>query len=45
MTPDDPVGTAPPLLDVEGNLNLGPNPQGTDQDSRYDVSVSGHSFS
>ncbi len=28
VTPDDPKGTAPPLMTVTGNFNLGPNPQG-----------------
>ena len=26
--PDDPKGTAPPLVTVDGNFNLGPSPQG-----------------
>ena len=28
VTPDDPKGTAPPLMSVTGNFNLGPSPQG-----------------
>ena len=28
VNPDDPKGTAPPVLSVEGNFNLGPSPQG-----------------
>jgi hypothetical protein len=28
VTPDDPKGTAPPLMTVTGNFNLGPSPQG-----------------
>jgi len=28
VTPDDPKGTAPPLMSVVGNFNLGPSPQG-----------------
>jgi len=28
VNPDDPKGTAPPLMSVEGNFNLGPSPQG-----------------
>jgi hypothetical protein len=28
VTPDDPKGTAPPLLTVSNNFNLGPSPQG-----------------
>ena len=28
VTPDDPKGTAPPLVTVSGNFNLGPSPQG-----------------
>lgn len=28
VTPDDPKGTAPPLVSVIGNFNLGPSPQG-----------------
>jgi hypothetical protein len=28
VTPDDPKGTAPPLITVSGNFNLGPSPQG-----------------
>ena len=28
VTPDDPAGTAPPLITVSGSFNLGPNPQG-----------------
>ena len=28
VNPDDPKGTAPPLMTVTGNFNLGPSPQG-----------------
>jgi hypothetical protein len=28
VNPDDPKGTAPPLMSVTGNFNLGPSPQG-----------------
>ncbi|MGB6385801.1 MAG: carboxypeptidase regulatory-like domain-containing protein [Terriglobales bacterium] len=28
VTPDDPKGTAPPLVTVDGGFNLGPSPQG-----------------
>lgn len=28
VTPDDPKGTAPPLMSITGNFNLGPSPQG-----------------
>jgi hypothetical protein len=28
VTPDDPLGTAPPVMTVTGNFNLGPSPQG-----------------
>ena len=28
VNPDDPIGTAPPLMSVSGNFNLGPSPQG-----------------
>jgi hypothetical protein len=28
VNPDDPKGTAPPLISVSGNFNLGPSPQG-----------------
>jgi Carboxypeptidase regulatory-like domain len=28
VTPDDPKGTAPPLMTVTGNFNVGPSPQG-----------------
>jgi hypothetical protein len=28
VTPDDPKGTAPPLMSVTGGFNLGPSPQG-----------------
>lgn len=28
VNPDDPAGTAPPLLTVNGSFNLGPSPQG-----------------
>jgi Carboxypeptidase regulatory-like domain len=32
VTPDDPKGTAPPLVTVGGAFNLGPNPQGPTKD-------------
>ncbi len=28
VNPDDPKGTAPPVMQIEGNFNLGPSPQG-----------------
>jgi Carboxypeptidase regulatory-like domain len=32
VTPDDPNGTAPPLITVNGAFNLGPSPQGPTKD-------------